>query len=98
MPQPLILEQLRELGIDISAGQVNRLLMDASAVGGAVHGAVAVATTQMDGVSGTALPSIAGWSANGAVTLLYALGRSFWQRQDCLKAVERLLTGRFADN
>ena len=28
MPQPLILEQLRELGIDISAGQVNRLLME----------------------------------------------------------------------
>jgi len=29
MPQPLILEQLRELGIDISAGQVNRLLKEA---------------------------------------------------------------------
>lgn len=28
MPQPLILEQLRELGIDISAGLVNRLLME----------------------------------------------------------------------
>ena len=28
MPQPLILEQLRELGIDISAGVVNRLLME----------------------------------------------------------------------
>lgn len=28
VPQPLILEQLRELGIDISAGQVNRLLME----------------------------------------------------------------------
>ena len=28
VPQPLILEQLRELGIDISAGQVNRLLIE----------------------------------------------------------------------
>ena len=28
VPQPLILEQLRELGIDISAGLVNRLLME----------------------------------------------------------------------
>ena len=28
MPQPLILEQLRELGVDISAGQVNRILIE----------------------------------------------------------------------
>lgn len=28
VPQPLIVEQLRELGIEISAGQVNRLLME----------------------------------------------------------------------
>ena len=28
VPQPLILEQLRELGIDISAGQVNRMLIE----------------------------------------------------------------------
>ncbi len=40
----------------------------ASAVGGAVNWAVSVAITQMDGISGTALPYIAGWAANGAVT------------------------------
>ena len=28
MPQPLILEELREFGIDISAGQVNRILIE----------------------------------------------------------------------
>ena len=28
VPQPLIIEQLRELGIDISSGQVNRILID----------------------------------------------------------------------
>lgn len=31
VPQPLILEQLRELGIDISAGQVNRILIESKA-------------------------------------------------------------------
>ena len=28
VPQPLIVEQLRELGIEITSGQVNRLLME----------------------------------------------------------------------
>ena len=40
----------------------------ASVVGEVVNAAVAVAIAQMDGVSGTALPYIAGWAANGAVT------------------------------
>lgn len=31
MPQPLIVEQLREFGIEISVGQVNRLLIEEKA-------------------------------------------------------------------
>ena len=37
-------------------------------VGGVINGAAAVSITQMNGVSGTALPYVVGWAANGAVT------------------------------
>lgn len=40
----------------------------ASVLGGAINGAVAVSVAQIDGVIGMALPYIAGWAANGAVT------------------------------